>query len=194
MWSGRKFGPQSSITITIFVNRSLLYPVAGQRLMSSTSEPQIRLATHHDANTIAQLINLAFEVERFFIDGDRISVTEVQALMFTGSFFVGSEEDRAVATVYAERRDSGRGYIGLLAVDPACQGRGIGRLLMTVAENHCAQLGCRGADIRIVSLRTELPPFYTLLGYRETGTEPFPDSRAQLPCHFIWMSKEFGAS
>jgi hypothetical protein len=44
-------------------------------------------------------------------------------------------------------------------------------------------------DIRVVNLRTELPPFYRRLGYVEQRTEPFTDPRAHRPCHFICMSK-----
>jgi hypothetical protein len=42
----------------------------------------------------------------------------------------------------------------------------------------------------VVDLRRELPPFYRRLGYRQTGTEPFPDRhRAKRPCKFLLMSK-----
>jgi hypothetical protein len=49
--------------------------------------------------------------------------------------------------------------------------------------------GCRAVDIRVVNLRTELPPIYRRLGYLETGIQPFEDPRASQPCHFILMSK-----
>jgi predicted N-acetyltransferase YhbS len=159
----------------------------------SPSPPDIRLAGADDARTIADLINLAFQVEQFFIDGDRTTIAEVQSRMATGAFFLALHDQQVVGTVYAERRSTGRGYIALLAVDPRQQGYGIGRLLMNAAESHCAKLGCAGVDISVLNLRTELPPFYAMLGYRETGTAPFPDSRAQLPCHFILMSKEFSS-
>ena len=151
------------------------------------------MAEAEDAWAIADLINLAFQVEQFFIDGDRTTIADVQNRMATGSFFLALHDQQVVGTVYAERRRTGRGCIALLAVDPKQQGYGVGRLLMNTAENHCAKLGCSGVDISVVNLRTELPPFYAMLGYRQTGTAPFPDSRAQLPCHFILMSKEFSA-
>jgi hypothetical protein len=40
-------------------------------------------------------------------------------------------------------------------------------------------------DIRVVNLRTELPPIYHALGYVETGTEAVPGSPALKPAHFI---------
>jgi hypothetical protein len=46
-------------------------------------------------------------------------------------------------------------------------------------------------DIRIVSLRAELPNFYHRRGYVETGTEPCPAGlNPKLPCHFVKMSKQ----
>jgi len=45
-------------------------------------------------------------------------------------------------------------------------------------------------DLRIVSVRRELPEFYHRRGYVETGTSPFtPGLEPKLPCHFVNMSK-----
>jgi hypothetical protein len=61
---------------------------------------------------------------------------------------------------------------------------------MTAAEAYGRARGCLVADITVVNLRTELPPFYRRLGYVETGTEPFPDDQATFrPCHLVTMSK-----
>ncbi len=44
---------------------------------------------------------------------------------------------------------------------------------------------------RVISARAEqLLPFYLRLGYRETGTRPFPaDLASKVPAHYILMSK-----
>jgi hypothetical protein len=61
---------------------------------------------------------------------------------------------------------------------------------MTAAEDYFRANDCRLAELRIVNLRKELPPYYRHLGYREVCTEPFPaEIPAILPCHFIVMSK-----
>jgi hypothetical protein len=63
------------------------------------------------------------------------------------------------------------------------------------AESYARAAGCEFMDLRIVNLRTELPPFYRRLGYVETGTEPFvADAKPSQPCHFIKMSKPLGAA
>jgi predicted N-acetyltransferase YhbS len=88
-----------------------------------------------------------------------------------------------------------RGYFGLLAVDPARQGGGLGRKMLAEAEDYARAAGCAFMDLRIVNLRAELPPFYQRLGYIETGTEPFAaDAKPSQPCHFIKMSKPLGAA
>jgi hypothetical protein len=61
------------------------------------------------------------------------------------------------------------------------------------AESYARAAGSEFMDLRIVNLRTELPPFYRRLGYVETGTEPFAaDAKPSRPCHFIKMSKPLG--
>jgi predicted N-acetyltransferase YhbS len=149
----------------------------------------LRTATPADAGTITALINAAFQVERFFIDGDRTNTDQVRAYMAKGTFLVAEEDGVPVGCVYAEERGD-RGYFGLLAVDPAQHGQGLGRTLVEAAEARLRSAGCRAVDISVVDLRTELPPFYRRLGYVETGTAPFPDpEKATRPCHFILMSK-----
>ncbi len=45
-------------------------------------------------------------------------------------------------------------------------------------------------DLRVVSVRKELPAFYHHRGYIEIGTEPFPPGlNPKVPCHFVKMSK-----
>ena len=83
-----------------------------------------------------------------------------------------------------------RTYLGLLAVDPAHQQRGLGSALMDAAEDYCRGLGASFMDIKVVHLRADLPAYYRRRGYVETGTSPFPaDIETKLPCHFIEMSK-----
>jgi N-acetylglutamate synthase-like GNAT family acetyltransferase len=149
----------------------------------------IRLAEAEDVPAIVKLVNVAYEVEKFFVEGDRTSIEVVRALMRKGLFLVGVTEDgRVVACVYLERRGA-RAYFGMLAVDPVAQGQGWGRRMVEAAEQRALQDGCVAMDIRVVNLRTELPPFYARLGYASLGTEAAEDPRATQPFYFIRMSK-----
>jgi ribosomal protein S18 acetylase RimI-like enzyme len=94
--------------------------------------------------------------------------------------------------VYTEVRGA-RGYIGQLAVDPAHQRAGLGRLILESAEDHLRRRGCEAVDITVLSLRPELPPIYRRIGFVETGTEEFHPSvplKPGLECHCIVMSKQ----
>ena len=148
-----------------------------------------RDANPNDSQSIAGLINLAFQVERFFIETDRITRGEVESLQGTGSFLL-AEDDRGLAgCVYLELRGE-RAYFGLLSVDPSRQRTGLGRLLITAAEDRARAAGCRFMDLQTVNLREELLPIYRKFGYRESGTAPFPCFvSTKIPCHFILMSK-----
>lgn len=150
---------------------------------------QLRIATSSDVPVITSLINRAYVVERFFKVGDRTNEEGVRALQQKGVFLVLERDDALIGCVYVEVRGA-RGYIGLLSVDPDRQGTGAGRALMAAAEGHCLAHGARHADLRVVNLREELPPFYRRFGYVESGTEPFSDpTEATRPCHFIVMTK-----
>lgn len=135
------------------------------------------------------LVNSAFAVERFFKDGDRTNPEQVRRMMAEGTFLLLVDGDSPLACVYV-RLGGERAYIGLLAVRPTGQNKGVGKRMMREAESYARAAGCKFADLRTVSLRTELPPLYRRLGYTETGTEPadvIPDLKQ--PVHFIWMSK-----
>ena len=151
---------------------------------------QIRWAEPRDVTAIVRVVNVAFRAaESFFVEGDRITAEILRPMLEKGNFLLAEDSAGLVGCVYLDLRAE-RAYFGLLAVDPARQHRGLGRRLIDEAENHARAAGCRVMDLRIVSVREELPPFYRRLGYVETGTAPFPEEiESKLPCHFVLMSK-----
>jgi GNAT superfamily N-acetyltransferase len=153
---------------------------------------QVREAIPADAEAVADLVNRAFLVERFFVDGDRTSRAEISRLLEAGTFLLAETDGRLVACVYVELRGE-RGYFGMLSVDPSRQGEGLGRLLVAAAEDRCRREGCREMEIHVVDLRQELPPIYRRLGYVEVGTEPFTEKeRTKQAARFIVMTKPLG--
>lgn len=151
----------------------------------------LRIAQPDEADSITALINLAFQVEKFFVDGDRIGVAEVHSLFQKGWFLVIDTAGELSGCVYIEPRGS-HGYLGLLSIHPQRQGTGLGARLVAAAEEHARAQSLAAMDLNIVNVREDLPPFYRKLGYVETGTAPFPpEVPTKIPCHFICMSKTF---
>jgi predicted N-acetyltransferase YhbS len=155
----------------------------------SSPEVHLRLAEAADTEALVRLINEAFAVEKIVIEGERIDSEKVRALFETGNFLLLYEAEQLVGCVYVEVKGK-RGYVGLLGVRPDRQKSGFGRRLATAAEDFLRKAGCEAVDLRIVSVRAELPPFYERLGYAATAIAPIPDTiPLKIPSHFIVMSK-----
>ena len=136
-----------------------------------------RVAGEADIPALVRVINRAYVIERAFKDGDRTDEEEVHARLTTKNavFLVvddGASPTELAGAVYDEIREE-RGYFGMLAVHPRRQGSGLGRLLVTAAEDHCRHAGCTFLDISVVNLRTELPAFYAKFGYAPYAIGPF---------------------
>jgi ribosomal protein S18 acetylase RimI-like enzyme len=149
----------------------------------------IRVGESADLDALTRLINAAFVVEQVAIEGERVNRLKVEAFLRTGRFLLLEEGPVLQGCVYVEKRGD-RGYLGMLAVEPRLQGRGIGRRLAQEAEQHLSALGCRFVDLRVISARSELASFYKKLGYEETGSSPMPAmTPLKVPCHFLHFSK-----
>jgi GNAT superfamily N-acetyltransferase len=163
--------------------------VAAGNVPSPERSIRIRVAGPEDAVAVARLINAAFVVERVAFDGDRTNPENVRALMNNGKFLLAEDSAGLAGCVYVEVRGE-RSYLGLLSVDPQRQGTGLGRHLVAAMEKHSREAGCVAVDLRVISPRVELVPFYRRLGYVETGTEPFSsDVKSKVPGHYIAMAK-----
>lgn len=153
---------------------------------------QVRVALENDAPRMIPLINAAYAVETF-IDGTRTDEGRLAAMMQKGTILLAEDSSgQLLGCVYTEVRGK-RGYLGQLAVDPARQGEGLGRLMVEAAEEYLRGRGCEALDITVLSLRPELPPLYHRLGFEETGTEEFIHPIPLKPgfeCHCIVMSKQ----
>jgi len=152
-----------------------------------------RWATEQDIPEIVRIINSAFRVEDFFIDGNRTTEADIAARMADPDvrFLVIDAADSSVLTAAVVVDVRGRrGHFAMLSVDPPFQGRGLGRLLMNEVEEYCRNAGCESLELEVVNLREELPAFYVAMGFAPVDTAPFPD-RAKLRCdaHLVLMTK-----
>jgi GNAT superfamily N-acetyltransferase len=168
-----------------------------ERVRTALAEDReaVRIATVDDREAIRQLVNLAFDVERFLKKGggDRLQGDgELEALFERGTFLVKVEDGEPVGCVYVEPRGE-RAYLGLLSIVPSRQGAGLGKQLNVAAENFAREQGCKWMDLRVVSPRADLLlPVYRKLGYAVTGTQEYPAvlvEKMAIPGHFILMEK-----
>jgi N-acetylglutamate synthase-like GNAT family acetyltransferase len=149
----------------------------------------MRRAASGDVAELAELVNAAYAVEQFFVDGHRTTTAEIAAIVATNNVLVLERGDgRLVASVVLEPRGEGA-YLGMLSVAPDVQGHGLGRRLVAAAEAVAEAMGCAWVDLRIVNLRDELGRWYRSLGYAAVATAPYTHRPVKQPCHFVEMRK-----
>jgi N-acetylglutamate synthase-like GNAT family acetyltransferase len=159
-------------------------------LNSAAQHPSLRVANASDLPAVVALVNRAYQVERFIFDKDRTTLAEIEEMSCKGKFLVLESPDHdLLGSVYVEQRDA-RAYLGMLAIRPDLQGKGLGGKLIAAVEEHARSLGCTDLDLRVVSPRTELPGYYRQFGFVETHTAPaHVDVPSKIPWHLIYMSK-----
>ena len=153
----------------------------------------VRDATSEDIPELVRIINAAFRVEDFFVNGDRTNRVDIAKRMSDPAvrFLVVDAADSVglAAGVQVDVHEQ-RGHFAMLAVDPELQGRGLSRLLMNALEEYCRAAGCEDLEIEVVNLREELPAFYLAMGFVSVDTAPFPDtSKLRREAHMVRMTK-----
>ena len=78
----------------------------------------IRKASSADAETVAAVINAAFEVERPFRQGERTSRAEIEKLIERDTILVCEQDGDLIGAVHVAVNPP-KGYFGMLAVDAA---------------------------------------------------------------------------
>ena len=151
---------------------------------------EIRSANAADIPAMIGVINAAFAIETF-LEGSRVDVARISAMMETGTFLVAENSGELEASIYIEVRGE-RCLIAMLAVHPRKQGTSVVRRIVKAAEDYCRERGCKFADITVLSQRNELPPVYERFGYRQTGTKEFESTqrlKEGVECHTLLLTK-----
>ena len=86
-----------------------------------------------------------------------------------------NEKSEIIGCVNLQKHDD-KIYLGMLAVSPNLQGGGVGKQLLTTAEEYARSLKCNSIYMTVISLRSELINWYLRHGYYDTGKRnPFKE-------------------
>ena len=91
--------------------------------------------------------------------------------------------------VVRDRAASGVATLGLLAVEPGRQGRGVGARLVAAAERTAAAAGCAQIDLAC-GRELGMDDFYSALGYGTIATDWGARWGSTLPFTLVTMRKE----
>lgn len=139
----------------------------------------VRAATDDDLPALHALVERAYRGdsarrgwthEADLLGGQR---TDVEALAETLSdpaqrLLVADEDSAPVGTVTV-MLGKPLAHLGMLAVDPERQAKGVGRRLVAEAERLARDHGATAIEMTVIGLRTELTAWYERLGYTRTG-------------------------
>lgn len=156
----------------------------------------IRLATPADIPALHALVESAYRGdaarlgwthEADLLDGQRTDAAGLSEALADADHRILLAHDGAalIGCVEITRARAGRAYLGMLSVSPQVQARGLGKALITAAEEMAqAAFGATHIEMTVIRQRAELIAYYGRRGYAPTGeTRPFPfgDARFGAP-------------
>ncbi len=144
------------------------------------------MATVHDVPNLNILVNMAYRgevsktgwtTEAFLIEGTRTDDSALISMMNVGHFELAFEGEEMLGCVFVQKETESVLYIGMLAVNPSAQSRGLGTKLIKRAEQMGRDWGMKSTRMTVISERRELIQIYEKMGFYWSGkTEPFPDN------------------
>jgi len=157
-----------------------------------------------DAAAITRMLNVAYRgregeagwtSEGEYLSGLRTTEEAMRELLTRSGIanFKYSMADKKIVGFVSLQPQADSIYLSMLTVLPLVQANGIGRQLLTFAEDYTRSVAKSAIIITVVNIRSELIAWYERRGYHRTGgTEPFPEEAGQpgVPVHLIEMRKE----
>ena len=155
-----------------------------------------RQAKAEDIGNIIQLVESAYRgessrqgwtTEADLLDGGRTFNEEVSTIIAAkdSKIILVEEAEILLASVHVKKLVHNRAYIGMLAVSPTWQNRGIGKALLTYIEKLVVdEFKCSEIEMTVIRQRRELIAWYEKRGYQLTGETrdfPYDDERYGIP-------------
>lgn len=127
---------------------------------------------------------------------DEANLTDLMSTETTTFLKCLHPETGLVGTVYLDKRGD-RLYLGMLSVNVALQGSGIGKQLLAAAEEHARTMDCRAIFMQVIPARNSLMDWYERHGYQATGErKPFDGDPKfgvpRVPLEFVMLEKKLG--
>ena len=156
---------------------------------------QFQLAQMQHAAAIAHLVNgayrgdasrLGWTTEADILDGLRTSETEIKQLIATENTFIllCFNAAQLIGSICLDYK-ANVVHIGMFVVNPSLQNSGVGKALLTAAEQTAQQKwAVTTFQMHVISIRHALIAFYERRGYQQTGElSDFPVNPA------VWQPK-----
>jgi len=151
-----------------------------------------------DAERLAALVNSAYRgetskqgwtTEADLLEGLRTDAAELVQLITShdSMILICRNNAELIGSVHLQKTEQ-QVYLGMLAVQPSLQGRGVGKQLLQAAELAAQQTWTVNKFVMaVITTRHELIAFYERRGYQRTGIiKAFPVNPA------LWMPKVEG--
>ena len=175
-----------------------------QQTVTTINREHISTATEQDIPALVSLVNSAYRgdssrkgwtTEADLLDGIRTSEESLREMFQNPNALILKYEDagQLLGCVYLETKENDL-YLGMLTVSPDAQTNGIGKQLLTAAEQLAINRKCRAVTMTVITARHELIAWYERRGYQPTGgKQPFPDDPRfgikKQPLEFMVMEK-----
>src|SRR5689334_13406896 len=175
-------------------------------MANANNEYKIEVARDSDAERLSELVNSAYRgdyarqgwtTEADLLDGTRTDADALKSIIARPGTVILKyvEQEKILACVELDIQ-SEKLYLGMLTVEPSLQGKGVGKILLSAAEDFARQNQCKSIHMTVITVRKELIEWYLRHGYQDTGIRKpfaFNDPRfgkPRQPLEFMVMEKK----
>ena len=152
---------------------------------------RFQTATPQDAENLSKLVNSAYRgdyskqgwtTEADLLDGQRTDAKALEEIIETPlnqiELLFEGKSLQIIGCIHLVQELPETLYFGMLTVEPTIQSQGLGKILLTHAEDVARGYGFKKIRCSVIPHRKELIAFYKRRGYKETGKfDSFPQEK-----------------